>query len=870
MIIMVTVVSRLVIMTDEDPGPSPGIRTHDQRLRVFVSSTLGELNAERDAARAAIEQLRLHPVMFESGARPHPAQAVYHAFLDQSDVFVGIYWQSYGWVGPDADTSGLEDEFRLAERMPRLLYVKRPAPDIEDGLSQMLREIKNGGRLTYKTFADAGELRELVVNDLATLLTERFGDAGRASPQFSVPAPATGLVGRDRDVAEVASLLSSGDHRLVVLTGAGGVGKTRLALAVLEETRPHWEDGAAFADLSAVADPSTVPDAIASALGFAREGREVPLDTLERRLADKHMLVVIDNFEQVLPAGPALAELLRRVPRLHLLVTSRVVLRVRGEREWRVEPLGLLAEGDDPARIPAVQLFVDRIADARPGFELTRDDAEAIAELCRRLDGLPLALELAASWTRLLTPRQLLQRLHEHLQRPGALADLPGRQQTMAATVEWSYQLLPEDAQQMLARLSVFAAPFTVDAVGAVCGQDAASTTEGLALLVDHNMVSPAQRPDGEPAFRMLNVIQRFAFEHLEEPEETRARLESYLLAILERAGARRGSEDWARRLLDSESPNLWAVLRWAAERERPSGELLRRTGDVWVWLLTRRHFGRASELSRRIQSWPAAGLPGECDTLAHDWLTMIALQDDGQYTQAGSLIDRILPDARRLEQPARWGQMMLVRALARPYAEHSAARAEYEEALAAARDLGDTLELGYVLSHFGMLLSADGDPSRAQGMHEEMLAIARSLGDDNLHAEAHYALALDALAAGDPGSARPHLAASARLYTDIDHREGLARCLGALAALAMQHERSDLAARLVGATAAVRAIGVTPWPVVVEGEDRVIKQIQVALPEAEFSSDVAAGRALTVEAALAEAWAALEDGANAEVEPGT
>ncbi|HEY2128180.1 MAG TPA: DUF4062 domain-containing protein [Streptosporangiaceae bacterium] len=388
-------------MADSDSRPTD-IRTPDQRLRVFVSSTLGELNTERGAAREAIEQLRLAPVMFESGARPHPAQEVYRAYLEQSDVFVGIYWQRYGWVGPGMTISGLEDEFRLAARMPRLLYVKRPAPGIEPGLRHMLDEIKTEGDLAYKAFADARELRELLLNDLATLLTERFAEAGPGGGrEYLVPSPVTVLVGRDREVGELAGLLGAPDHRLVVLTGAGGIGKTRLALAVLERTRPQWKDGVAFVDLSSVTDPRSVPEAIASALGFVGQGQERPLDTLVRGLAGRHMLLVLDNFEQVLGAAPVVADLLQRAPRLPVLVTSRVVLRIRGEQERRVDPLGVLPAGVGRAALaqaPAVRLFVERVRDVRPGFELTDDNAAAVTELCRRLDGLPLALELVATW----------------------------------------------------------------------------------------------------------------------------------------------------------------------------------------------------------------------------------------------------------------------------------------------------------------------------------------------------------------------------------------------------------------------------------------------------------------------------------------
>ena len=306
----------------------------------------------------------------------------------------------------------------------------------------MLAEIKSEGDLAYKPFADAAELRELLLNDLATLLTERFGSPSRQDPQYALPSPVTTLVGRDHDIDEVVRLLDERDQRLVVVTGAGGIGKTRLALAVLERSRARWTDGVPFVDLSSVTDPRSVPEAIASVLGLVGEGHERSPDTLRRRLADHRMLLALDNFEQVLDAAPMVADLLQQAPGLHLLVTSRVVLRVRGEQEWRLDPLGLLPAGAGPAELaqaPAVRLFAERVRDVSPGFELTSDNVVTIAEVCRRLDGLPLAIELAAAWMRLLTPEQLLDRLDEQMERPGVLADLPGRQQTLTATLEWSY-----------------------------------------------------------------------------------------------------------------------------------------------------------------------------------------------------------------------------------------------------------------------------------------------------------------------------------------------------------------------------------------------------------------------------------------------
>jgi predicted ATPase len=851
-------------MTDAGRQDS-GIRTPDQRLRVFVSSTLQELAPERASAREAIEQLRMAPVMFESGARPHPAQAVYRAYLQQSDIFVGIYWQRYGWVGPDMTISGLEDELRLAGDMPRLLYFKVPAPDMDAGLAGILEKVEAEGSSAYRTFAGAEELRALVLTDLATMLAERFGGGGRDGrdgPRLLAPSPVTGLVGRDDDIDEVVRLLSAQDRRLVVLTGAGGIGKTRLALAVMERTKARWRDGAAFVDLSSVTDSRLVPDAIAAALGLVVQGRERPLDALGRRLAGRNMLIVVDNFEHVLEGSPMLADLLQRAPELHLLVTSRVVLRVRGEQEWVVAPLRCPAAGAAPAELaeaPAVRLLVERVRDVQPRFELTGENAEAVAELCRRLEGLPLALELAAAWMRLLTPDQMLARLYERLDRPGALADLPGRQQTLTDTIEWSYNLLPAPARQLLARLSVFAAPFTTGAAEAVCGQDGADAVAGLSTLLDHSMVSPADRPDGKRAFRLLEPIRRFAAARLENADETLSRLERYLLDVLKTAGATHGSQNRDLRRLDSEQPNLQVVLGWLARKGGPSVPLLQAIGEVWVWLLVRGHLRRTSELWQQIESLPEQGLRTGRDRLALSFLTAAMLVNDGGFADAVSLVDEMLPDARQLEKPSRIGTILMQRGIARPYKAHSPARADFEEALAVVRDAGDPLALGYVLAHYGSFLCLDGDAGRARALHEEMLQIARSLGDQNLRAEAHYDLAIDALSAGDVASAPPHLVTAVRYYQSLDHLDGLTRCLGALSALALAREHPHLAARLIGTTAAARdRTELTPWPAVSEAERRTNERARALLPRSEFAAQVASGRGQTIEDALTQALQTL------------
>src|SRR5437764_1378676 len=319
------------------------IRTPDQRLRVFVSSTLTELAEERAAVARAISALRLTPVLFELGARPHPPRELYRAYLAQSDIFIGLYWQRYGWIGPDMDISGLEDEFRLSRSLPRLLYVKSPAPDREARLTSLIEQLQAEGTDCYRSFRTPRELGRLVRDDLALLLSERFAS-------------------RDGRVAGSASPAS--------IRG-----------------RP----------------PRSLPATSTSLLGRCRG--------------------------------------------LQILVTSRTVLRLRAEREYPVRPLTVPTFSSRPqidqlASLPAVQLFVDRARAVRYDFALTDDNALAVAEICRRLDGLPLAIALAAARARLLEPHALLARLGKSLDALGTgPVDLPERQRTLRPTAAWSIAL---------------------------------------------------------------------------------------------------------------------------------------------------------------------------------------------------------------------------------------------------------------------------------------------------------------------------------------------------------------------------------------------------------------------------------------------
>ncbi len=421
---------------------APVIRTPDQRLRVFVSSTLGELADERAAANDAIRKLHLAPVLFELGARPHPPRDLYRAYLDQSHIFIGIYWQSYGWVAPGEEISGLEDEYVLSGGKPKLIYVKRPAPDREAGLGQLLDRVRSDDTVSYKPFDTPGELRELVENDLMVLLSERFEtpteEALNAGPS-NLPAALDRVVGRTHELEEVKDRL--GRARLLTLVGTGGTGKTRLALEAATDLRDDFDDRVYFVDLAASRDLESVLSVTARAIGVREESNRPLVDDLKEQIGTQRMLLLLDNFEQVTAAAPTMAELLRDCPELKELVTSREVLHVSGENVFPVPPLGLPetdgghVSAEQLAHSEAIQLFVDRAQAVEPDFRLTEENAPAVAELCVGLDGLPLAIELATARLGLFSPQALVERLGDRLKLlRGGARDAPVRQQTLRDT----------------------------------------------------------------------------------------------------------------------------------------------------------------------------------------------------------------------------------------------------------------------------------------------------------------------------------------------------------------------------------------------------------------------------------------------------
>jgi predicted ATPase len=508
---------------------------------VFVSSTLGELAGERLAVSRAVSALRLTPVMFEVGARPHPPAEVYRAYLAQADVFIGVYWQQYGQLVPGAAISGLEEEFDLSGALPRLLYVKGPAPDREPRLAGLLARIKAESSASYRHFRSPAELGRLVREDLAVLLSERFAATrtmAAAPPPAATSGPArppvgaTSLLGRERAIGEVTGLVESPGVRLVTLTGPGGVGKTRLAVAAAERLRDRFGAGTAFVALEAVTDPGLVLAAVGRAAGADLARTRSPLEALAETFGDGAWLLILDNLEQVIQVARDLAQLLTRCAGLAIVATSRAALGLQAEREYPVPPLPLPggpggASVAEVAASPAVALFVDRVRAMRPGFALTDGNAVAVAEICRRLEGLPLAIELAAARARLLDPPALLGRLAASLDALGTGAvDLPERQRTLRATVEWSAGLLPDPERSLLEVAAVFAGGWTVHAAARVAGLDEDRALELSEALARHSLIY-LDRTEPRPRTRMLDTVREFVAEHLAArpgPTPTRSR----------------------------------------------------------------------------------------------------------------------------------------------------------------------------------------------------------------------------------------------------------------------------------------------------------------------------------------------------------
>ncbi len=812
------------------------IRTPDQRVRVFVSSALRELASERQAVRDAVAGLRLVPVMFESGARPHPPREVYRAYLAQSQIFVGIYWQSYGWVAPGEQVSGLEDEYLLSAGLPRLIYVKSPAPEREPRLAEMLDRIKDGGDVAYQHFSDPAELQGLVQNDLAVLLSERFemahaGDgAPRQAPASALPAPATPLVGREREAEAAGDLVLGEGVRLVTLTGPGGVGKSRLALEVAGRLGPGFADGVRFVDLAPVQRPDLVAAAIAAGLGLRTSGGPLITD-VKAYLRPRRLVLLLDNFEQVTAAAPLVAELLAAAAGLVVLVTSRTVLRLRGEHEFPVVPLPTppdTAAGRQLADLrgyASVRLFVERAHAAAPGFELTSENAGAVAEICRRLDGLPLAIELAAARVRLLPPQAIVARLDDRMSLlTGGARDLPERQRTLRNTLDWSFGLLSPAEQALFGRLGVFPGTFDLEAAEAVGGGTGAPVPAGqdgggeiidtLGSLVDASLVREADRA-GLLRFSLLGTIRDYSRERLRESGQWRQAHDqhaAHFLAFAESAATGLegpGQVAWLDRL-EAEHANLGAAMSWFIDQDQPA-RAHRLGAATWrFWWLR----GHAEELARYGQTIVAQGekLPPDQLGYAQNGLGLMLIAS-GDRARAQVLFEQALALFRQL------GGKLGIAISTGSLGHLTALRGEYaradtllRESLALHQELGNSVSVALVYNFLGQIPLSQGDNDAAARLFSQGLDAARRVPDRFPLLISLYDLALANQARDDLDGAAELLREGLSVASDAGDEACVGYYLQRLAGVARQRQDPERAVRLLAAADALLRAAGTGW----------------------------------------------------------
>jgi predicted ATPase len=871
------------------------INTPDQRLRVFVSSTLEELAAERRAVRDAVTRLRLVPVMFELGARPHPPREVYRAYLAQSQVFIGIYWQRYGWVAPGEHVSGLEDEYLLSAGLPRLLYVKTPAPAREPRLAELLAGITNEGDVSYQHFTGPAELRRLVENDLAVLLSERFtvtqpqrgAAAGDEVPLAgTLPVPATPLVGREQEVAALEALVRSEGVRLVTLTGPGGSGKSRLAVEAAGQLRPDFADGVRFIGLASVRSADLVPGAIAAGLGLNTSGSRLRTDLVS--YLRKRLLLVLDNFEQVTDAAPLLAELLAAAPGLRILVTSRSMLRLSGEHEFPVPPLpvppaGAAQDAGTAGQYASVRLFTERAQAVAPGFRLTGQNVGAVAEICRRLDGLPLAIELAAARVRLLSPQALLVRLGDPMGvLTGGPRDVPERQRTLKNTLDWSFTLLSPDEQALFARLGVFAGLFglpAAEAVGGDAGVPGGAEPPGpvfdtLNALVDSSLVQPETRGD-EPRFGLLEIIREYALGRLRDSgawQEAHDRHAAYFAALARPAESElrgEGQLAWLNRL-EAEAGNLSAALSWLMDQDRLDQAI------TFIWLTWRFWFlrGHLSEVARHGEKFLAnsreMATHERALALSGTGFTLIA---DGEPDKAQPVFEQSLPLFR--EAGDLLGGALAAAALGHVLASQHDERAG--EVLEQARNL--KLEAGtgersgqeraqYLLvaalvdNFLGQIQLSKADYDRAAQLFTAGLDAARSIPDRFTILISLYDLALARQARGDLDGARGLLRQGLSLAAEAGDESAGAYYLEALAAVARQQDDPQRAAWLLAAADAQLQASGSGWLHAyvprAPHDHSVEAELRSRMGDAAYEQAAAHGRSLTgargIQQGLAEA----------------
>jgi predicted ATPase/class 3 adenylate cyclase len=726
------------------------------------------------------------------------------------------------------------------------------------------------GRHRLKDIEQPVRLWDLVIDGLSSEFPALKTLEARPT---NLPRQRTSFVGREREVADLTALLA--DSRLVTVIGPGGTGKTRLALRVASDLLDRFADGVFFVDLAPITDPSLVPPVVAQAMVVRDEARRDPVETLADHLRDRQVLLVIDNAEQVIGSGVTVSKLLDAAPRLTVLATSRIPFRISGERTFAVSPLGVPDAGgitgaDDLESFEAVKLFTERAAAVRPGFRLTAENAPAVEGIVTRLDGLPLAIELAASRLNVLDPETLLDRLGRRLSvLSGGARDAPERQRTLRATIEWSHDLLGPSEQQLFGRLAVFSGGWTIDAAEIVCGPDLdADVIDGLGVLVDSSMVRQAEPVDGERRFDMLETIREFAGERLTTSGETpdlRRRHAEHFRGVAEdlspwffyrwAAGAELGSR--ARRL-DREGDNVRGALEWSLSGGGGALTGLRLgIAMSWYW----QHRGHLAE-GRGWMERLVAVLPEEAGGALRA-RALLALGDFGLWQGDVKRMVSGYEEARRIAEdladPVLLAIVLLDLADVPVMFDGDFDRGDeiLAESLANAERAGNPVLTAEIRARAAASRVDAGlsDPADARGDIEEAIEAHRRAGADHLVALNLNRLGYLELMIGDFDASDDHYRQALELVAAAENVIGTAIVLRFFAIAASKKEQHDRVARLVGVSDRIQEeVGGGAWGEMIGVFGDAEGAARRALGEPAFEEARAEGHAMDRETAVAYA----------------
>ena len=797
-------------------------------------------------------------------------------------------------------------------------------PDIPPQLEEVIHKALDKDReLRYQNAADVRTDLQRLKRDLdsgrASATATRSKNALEIVPKQAEPRPVnlpeqrTAFVGREKEIAAGKELLLHPDVRLLTITGPGGIGKTRLALKVAEALAEHFRGGIYFVSLAPLSDPSLIASAIVETLGIREQGGQSPREVLKKHLEDGSRgptLFVLDSFEHLISAASIVAELLAAGPNLRILVTSRAALHLYGEHEFPVPPLAVpdmraIPPVETLSEYTAVELFVRRAVAAKPDFKLDGQNAPAVIEICARLDGLPLAIELAAARVKVLSLPSMRTRLASRLQLlTGGARDLPQRQQTLRAAIDWSHDLLSTAEQRLFRRLSVFAGGCTLEGVEAVCDAKAdldLDLLEGMASMVDKSLMQQVAQADSESRFLMLETIREYAREKLEASKEeasTRRAHAAFCLVLAEEEGAEHGGAEWLKRLA-LEHDNFRAALEWLTETGNADWGLRLGTALFRFWEMRELLAEGRDRLAKLLNIAGAAAHTKMRERAA--FAAGVLAEAQGDYASADPLMKESLAIARQLgDKQGAAVSLNALGVLARERGDVAVARSLLEESLILWKELGDHKAVGRSLSNLANVAKLQGDYPHARSLYEECLSIFRGVGDlpgvawslnyqgdvarEQGDSAAARALYVEGLAifrelgdgwgiAGtladlgslareqcDYATAHSLYRESLTIFRELEHKRGIARLLECFACLSAAQLQPVRSLRLAGAADALRRKVGSPRPPAEQAKlEAILDTSRKALTDAAGTAAWAEGRGMPVEKAIDDAMKAEE-----------